>query len=72
MPCVLSNALPPAADITGCVKFMNLNDTPYNWSIAVLEMAKIEIQDAVEKVKKSNFDIKTESSVLYDFFSGIA
>ena len=72
VPCVLSNALPPAADITGCVKFMNLNDTPYNWSIAVLEMAKIEIQDAVEKVKKSNFDIKTESSVLCDFFSGIA
>lgn len=51
---------------------MNLNDTPYNRSIAVLEMAKIEIQDAVEKVKKSNFDIKTESSVLCDFFSSIA
>lgn len=51
---------------------MNLNDTPYNRSIAVLEMAKIEIQDAVEKAKKSNFDIKTESSVLCDFFSSIA
>ena len=68
VPCVASNAVPREADITGCVKFVRLDEPLNVWVDAILEISRKVIIDASSAVKKANYDIKTEAEKMCSFF----
>lgn len=68
LPCVASNMVPFEADITGCVKFVGLDEPINVWVDAILEISRKEITDASSALKKANYDIKTEAEKMCDFF----
>ena len=65
LPCVLSNAVPKLADITGCVAFVGLNESSETWAKVILQQVNKKIKNPIEHVINNNFEINSQSEQLY-------
>lgn len=70
VPCVVSQGVPKIADVTGFVKFVDLDKSAEEWADAILEMSDKRIDSPTLSVKKAGYDIKSESEKIYQFFTG--
>lgn len=68
VPCVASAAVPKEADVTECVKFINLDAPADTWAQEIIKISHKEICNATEKIIKANYDIKAESKKIFEFF----
>ena len=68
VPCVVSPIIPKSANITGCVKYVGLDQSAAEWSAALLETAQQKIENASAAVKSAGYDIDEEAQKLYAFF----
>lgn len=59
LPCICSDEIPRIAKITNLTEFINLNDSILKW-IGKINSDKEKRQKTIEKVYKSEYDIKNE------------
>ncbi len=69
VPCLLSDAVPKEADISGACRFLPaLSDKDAElWAHAMAEDAP-RIQDAAERIEKAGYDIRKEAHLLTDYY----
>lgn len=68
VPCVVSYGVPKAADITGCVKYLGLDQSVEEWSAALMDAATEKIENPAAAIKTAGYDINHEAKKLYRFF----
>lgn len=70
VPCVLPTTVSKQTDISGCVKFLPLEEGKDEWAKTMLEWAECDTACARENIIKSGFDMQTASENLYKKFIG--
>lgn len=68
VPCVVSDAVPKAVDVSGCVEFVSLEKSASQWAQIVLQQSDKKIEDPAIKIRKSGYDIKAEAVKIYSIF----
>ncbi len=69
LPTLASDVLPKETQITECLDFMSLNETPEKWAERVINMFKsIERKDRTEEIRKAGYDIQDTYKLLSDFY----
>lgn len=72
LPCIVSEAIVPEADIhAGLMKHMFLKDSPENWAKALVECSHQVRIDTCDYAVKAGYDIKVISKSLSDFYENI-
>lgn len=69
VPCVVSDAVPKVADVSGCVRFLGLEQSIETWRDAILEAGGQTIADPLSAVKNAGYDIQTEAEKICRFFT---
>ena len=70
VPCVASSTVPKSADISGCVRFVGLDEPVSVWCDAIKQMRSVKLGNTTELVKRANYDITEEAKKMNDFFVG--
>lgn len=68
VPCVTSDRVPKEADVTGNVKYLDLDDSLEKWAEALIAMSEQKIEYPAEKLKNAGYDIDVEAEKLRGFF----
>lgn len=62
--CLFSSTISKEVDITGNVKYLNLNDSPEKWAEEVIKLSKKGRNNITDEVAKHNYSIKIEAKKL--------
>lgn len=69
LPTLASDVLPKETQITECLDFMSINDTPEKWAEKIMNMFKsIERKDRTGEIRKAGYDIQDTYKLLSDFY----
>ena len=68
LPCVVSDQVPPEADVTGTLRFLPLDAPVQKWTEAILSQRGIERRDQSEKVKEAGYDIDLSAKELANYY----
>lgn len=72
LPCIVSEAIVPEADIhAGLMEKMSLNDSPENWATTVIECSQKERVDTSDYAERAGYDINKISKSLADYYASI-
>ena len=64
-PCVMSNTITTETDITGLVKYFDLNKTAEEWANVIIEFRKLHPKKSMyNTIKKSGYDIVSNAKLL--------
>jgi glycosyltransferase involved in cell wall biosynthesis len=61
---IASSEIPQSADLTGCVKFMDLSEDCKKWADAVMEFCNYERKNTAADITKAGYDMKS-TAILY-------
>lgn len=68
LPCIVSDQVPPEADVTGTMHFLPLSASAQEWTQAILAQRGIERHDQSEKIKEAGYDIGLSAVELVDYY----
>lgn len=73
LKCVVSDAVPAAANVTGSMDFLSLDDSPEDWAAHILHYAGgYERNDHAEEIAAGGYDIGQNAKKLRDFYETCA
>lgn len=68
LPCIVSDQVPPEADVTGAMHFLPLSAPVQKWTQAILSQRGMQRQDQSEKVEEAGYDIGLSAVELVDYY----
>ena len=72
LPCVLPDTVSKLTDVTGNVRFLNLDLPAAEWAEQILEKSAIGAACVKEKLVAAGYDLSHAAEMLYQRFMGIA
>ena len=72
LPCVLPDTVSKLTDVTGNVRFLNLDMPAAEWAEQILEKSAIGAACVKEKLVAAGYDLSHAAEMLYQRFMGIA
>ena len=70
VPCVVSTGVPRAADVSGAVSFVGLEESLDKWVDAVFQTAQMKIEYPAGCIQQAGYRISYTAQGLYDIFMG--
>lgn len=68
VPCVISDTIAAAADLTGTVTYLSLEESPKKWAEALLKHKHKAKPDNRPKIREAGYDIRHTAAVLQEFY----
>lgn len=68
IPCIVSDKVPKALQITDLVKFVSLEKSPDYWADIILQMINLPRTDRTLEIQKNGYDIQTAVKILESLY----